>query len=1139
MKWRLFIILLLFSSSLFSQTKGKLVNIRLFEKDLLILGEDRKGPYFLPDSLIIKNSEKIFLDEKPISSSKYKFNYIDGEIRFLESVAKDVKIRISYKRSPWPVQKEYFHYPLLRRVFGAPTTSESTTARPPTTGPAQDDFGAQLTKSGSLTRGVTVGNNRGLKVNSALNLNVSGKVSENVEVVAALTDQTTPIQPEGTTQNLQEIDKVFIQIKAPNLSATMGDYELELLEGQFASYSRKLQGAMGKADYDNLQVTVSGAVSRGKYHSLQFMGQEGNQGPYQLKGDRGQIDIIVLAGTERVYIDGEQMVRGESNDYIIDYAAAQLTFTRRRLVTSDSRIVVDFQYSDERFRRNLYTAQAKGNLWKDRIKLGATLLREADDKDNPLDFTLSEERLETLENAGDDPQKSVTNGASFVGDGNGRYVLDEGGYYVYVGPDSGNYLVSFSDVGDNLGDYRYKGQGIYEYVGKNSARYNPVILLPTAKSHNVLDFEMEVKPVSSFNFRGEIALSNYDENSYSRLDDEDNDGIAQNWTLTFKKDTLNLLGKRMGKLELSGKKTTIDDRFNDIDRTNEIEYNRRWDLPDGADRGESTNELYGRYEPVPGLSVGGEFGQIKKGNYFSSDRWQLQSGLQREKLPKYNYRIERIKKDSKLDQRQGDWLRQKGNASYQIWKILPFTNYEAEIKKENWSDSLSTGFRFNSYTMGMETKGRSRLTASASLSHRKDDDYLSEDLFQEKSTAITQNYKLKLNQVRSFSGSMEFTHRERKFADISIGNKRTDLAEAKMQFTPWKRAISADLNYQISNTATAKKERLYIKVSEGDGNWRFEEDLNEYVNDPLGDHILRIITTDEFLPVVELKTSSRLRLEPRRMWGRFGSKQPNVPKWKRWLTALSSESYVAIDERTQEDDVWSIYLLDFSKYRNANTTIFGNMQFRQDLYLFENSRDFSLRLRHRSRDEKNNQFLKGGQDRLENENSARVTARISSKFSSQSEFKSKRTSRLFVESNRQDRDIFADEIKTDLSFRPKSQLELALECRFSLEEDRFYDEPTQVKAYALAPRVNYSLRSKGRLRGELEWSFVEANPKDRIIPYEMANGRSLGNSLRWDVRFDYRISQTIQATFSYTGRNEPERDRTIHTGRASVTAAFR
>ena len=87
--------------------------------------------------------------------------------------------------------------------------------------------------------------------------------------------------------------------------------------------------------------------------------------------------------------------------------------------------------------------------------------------------------------------------------------------------------------------------------------------------------------------------------------------------------------------------------------------------------------------------------------------------------------------------------------------------------------------------------------------------------------------------------------------------------------------------------------------------------------------------------------------------------------------------------------------------------------------------------------------------------------------------------------------------------------------------------------------MTFSFRNKGRLRSEFEWSYVYVNPRDRVIPYEMANGRSPGQSVRWDIRFDYRISQVIQATFSYSGRNEPERDQIIHTGRAQVTAAFR
>ncbi len=1132
---RFCLLMVLFSLPVFAQTTGKLGQTSLYEKDITLMGEDRKGPYFLPDSLILANSESIYINGELLPPIAYEMDYIDGEVRFKNSISKSFAIRLKYKVLYVPLLKSYYHRQIKQRVFNAPT-GPSDRHKVSLEQEEEEEYAANLTKSGSITRGVTMGNNRGLKVNSSLNINVNGKVADNVEVVASLTDQTTPIQPEGTTQNLQEIDKVFVQIKAPHLSATMGDFQLNYSGTQFAGYSRKLQGAMGKAESEDFQISVSGAVSRGTYTTMQFNGQESYQGPYQLKGDLGQIDIIILAGTERVYIDGEQMVRGETNDYIIDYAAAQITFTRKRLITSDSRVTIDFQYSDEKFRRNLYSAEGKAQFLDGRISLTTTFLREADDKNNPLDFTLTDDKLSVLQASGDESELAAIDGASYIGPGEGRYIKDDQGIFVYVGADSGDYQVSFSDVGSGNGAYQYKGSGIFEYVGENEARYDPVVVLPQAQSHNLLDFDLLMQPVSFLKLRGEIAMSGRDENTYSDIDDDDNDGLAQNWSIGLVPEKMRMFGKNLGKMELTGSWRKINNGFSDIDRTTEIEYNRKWDLPDDAQRGEDTRELTGQYIPVTGLAVGGSYGSTRK-ELFRSERWQAESSLKRKALPEYSVKIEQINTENDNTRQSGDWWRSKGNVSWSLWSIRPFSKYEGEEKRENWSDSLYTGFKFDDVTGGVEFNPFQKLSVMAQMSNRQDSDYDGPGNFEKKSEANTQNYQMRLQNIKSFNASLDFTHRERIYADPQVSNVNTDLAELRMGFHPWKRAISADMNYQISNTATAKKERVYIEVTEGDGNYRFDEDLNEYVSDPLGDHILRILTTDDFLPVVELKSSSRLRFEPRRVFKPASSKKQ--PFWKRAVSALSSESYVVIDEKSQEEDVWGIYLMDFSKYRQEATTIFGNLQFRQDLYLFENDRDFSLRFRYRSRDEKNNQYLEGGQDRIEQERILRITARLADKWSSQSELSSGQTARIFNFSGRQDRDIYAKSIKTDVSYRPTSPLELALEARFSLEEDRYYDEPTQLQAIALVPRVNYSLRQKGRLTAELEWSNVKAEPEDRVIPYEMASGRSLGQSLRWDMRFDYRISDTIRATFSYSGRNEPERDRTIHTGRAQVTAAFK
>ncbi len=339
-------------------TKSRTPALNLLDRNAELTGFGTDTVYRLPEAMILFESEIVEIGTmRLVRGTDYMINYLYGEIRFAVPIASGVKATVRYRIFPFGLSDIYRRRDSTAIRIVA-DSSGFFKRKKLYTGTVQQEnpfFGqSNITGSGSITRGFTIGTNQDFTLNSGLNIQIAGQLTDDVTIEASLTDESTPIQPEGNTETLQEIDKVFIEVrKADRYSATFGDFDFQLKGTEFGAFSRKLQGVKASANTERVKADVTFAASEGRYASIALIMSEGVQGPYELSGARGEKNIIIIAGTEKVWLNGILMRRGEDQDYVIDYSAAQITFTGRRLITPESRVVVDWP---GRYRHNGWTA---------------------------------------------------------------------------------------------------------------------------------------------------------------------------------------------------------------------------------------------------------------------------------------------------------------------------------------------------------------------------------------------------------------------------------------------------------------------------------------------------------------------------------------------------------------------------------------------------------------------------------------------------------------------------------------------------------------------------------------------------------------------------------------------------------------
>jgi hypothetical protein len=782
---------------------------------------------------------------------------------------------------------------------------------------------AGLDVSGSKTFGIEVGNRRDLKLRQSLDLRLSGKVTHDVSLLAVLSDQDVPFQPEGNTAELSELDKVLIEIKSPRAGASLGDVGFGVSGLEFLQLERELQGFTGQATLGDGTVRGAVASAKGEFTTRQFFGQDGKQGPYRLTDRTGNSDIVVVAGSEKVWIDGQALKRGEENDYVIDYSLGEITFTSKRVITANTEVTVDYQFATGRYRRRVTFGAADRKLGNLGL-LRAAYYQEGDDASTPFGGELSAAEKAELAALGDSAR--VAGGTRYVGPGLGDYDLvadPASGKDIYVFVDgTGDYEVVFVNVGEGKGEYaideeRSAATTVYVFVGEGNGSFVPRRDLPAPERRRIGDLRWELSgPAGGVSVEG--AFADADGNVLSPLDDGNNRGGAV--TAQGKFNPVSLGGA--WRVAPGFHYRRVGENFQSPARLRDGFFTRQWNLTGTEDvRGEDLAELAAELSWGDKLRWTAEGGRLALADTFTSvrqkqgvswsDRWVRATGT-------WNTARDEVSGAT------GDLTSTAAAVTLRRWPVQPSFRVLHETRRR----ALGGGERHRDWEGSLAFPvGPLPLKAEIGSGHRLDDSL----------GTATGEWRGALDTRRAF-GSVEGTWRDltvlmryeaRQVRGEGTGRERRDTGRIDLRHQALRGAWSALLTADVGSVGLRQRAKLIVADSTG-----YFDQFGNYVG-PGGGYDVQLGPPGEETLTGQVNVSTRMR------WSAPG----NDRNLARWLRAFAWEGYATVNEASALPLVQPRYFLSPNSYLSRSSTLDGRLNARQTVDLFPSHRELGFRVR--------------------------------------------------------------------------------------------------------------------------------------------------------------------------------------------------
>lgn len=1125
---------------------------------------------YLDTLSLIPGTVSITSKNNPLDSSSYKINYTLKAIIF--KVKPSDPIFVSYKSFPYNFEKSYYHQStsLLTKDLSLPS-NPMTLAFAGSAVPNESFVSDGLNKNGSISRGISFGNNQDVVVNSSLNLQVSGKLTQEVDLLLAATDDNIPFQADGTTAQLQEFDKVFVQLSNKNSKLIVGDFQLQRPNSYFMNFYKRSQGAYLSNDYYDtinkkqvvFKTQVSGAVSKGKFARNVIQGVENNQGPYRLRGADNEQFIIVLSGTERIYIDGKLLQRGQENDYIIDYNTAELTFTAKQIITKDKRIIAEFQYAERNYARSLYFFSEE--IESEKLKVRLNFFGEQDNKNKTLQQSLTESQKLTMFNIGDTLSKAITSGAELATfnttdvfywkkDTTVSSVTYNGIFVYSTNPDSAQYRVKYSYVGENNGFYiqvsTTANGKVYKWVapvgGVLQGNYEPVIPLVTPKKKQMFTTGINYQFNKNHNVDVEGVYTKNDINTFSGFNSSNDDGygikINSNNQSVIKKDTVT---KQSLNAVYNLGYEYVQQYFNPIERYRAIEFERDWNRPINAPINADQHVGFAQV----GIQKNEKLKLIYGINFF--DEGAFYKGLKHSITSLYNTKTNTTTYNgsyltSNYNSQLSNFYRHKASFSQSIWKLkLNYLDeFEQNLFRKTTTDSLlSRSYQFYEWEGNITNKDSTGNLYKLFYRERRDKQAYG-SVLKDSTLAKNTGFSVNVNSIRNHPFSVIFTYRELQLKRDSMTIKPDNTLLSRIEYSPRliKGFITSSIFYETGYGLENKKEYYYLLVAAGQGTYAWKDyndngikELNEFEIAQFSDEALyiRVYTpTNQYVKVLHDQFSFSLNLRPSVFL------KDSSGKAMKFIGRFASQSAYRIDKKTNDNG----QLFTFNPVNiNLNDSLLTalNYSLRQSIFFNQGAAVFGTDYTYQSNLSK--QLLTNGYETRENTTHEwrwRWNVTKSWSLNSTNVFGIKSNESGFLTTRNYK--IEAYDLEQKLSYQPNTAFRISVLYKHNKKQNIILEGFQKAELNDLGLEFKFNQVEKGSLTGKADFiniTYNDALNQNTPVAYEMLNALKTGYNYTWELSYQRNLSNNIQVSINYSGRKSPD-SKIVNIGGAQVRAFF-